>query len=108
MFRFIIPTLALTLSAASAQAEVSLSIPLETGATSTIATASYSCAGGRLSPRNMSMPVPIRWRSCPLMVRPAASPMWFPARARAMPRASISGCQRAQTRRWKTSLRKAA
>lgn len=45
MFRFIIPTLALTLSAASAQAEVSLSVPLETGATSTITTASYSCAG---------------------------------------------------------------
>ncbi len=46
MIRFCLPVLAFALTAASAQAEVSLSIPLDTGTTSNITTASYSCAGG--------------------------------------------------------------
>lgn len=44
--RAVIPTLVATMIAGTAHAEVSLSIPLQTGATSTVITATYSCAGG--------------------------------------------------------------
>lgn len=42
----LVATVVATMISGATQADVSLSIPLQTGATSTVTTATYSCAGG--------------------------------------------------------------
>ncbi len=44
--RVAFPAIVAVLFAGAAHADVSLSVPLHTGATSTVTTATYSCAGG--------------------------------------------------------------